>query len=157
MKNILLTIVIVAAIYMVATIFKKKTVKKIADKFNEADAKKAILEISNRYGAELARVVEKMMRLETAHFKSKQYTQTGTAGMLVSKGWPKVVPQNETVTFKVKGVDYTYLVWNPYDFALFLANYIRKFDGNFARWNSLNVAEQEKYRKSVNAVKPLFV
>lgn len=136
-----------------ATVFKKKG----KTMFTVKDAEEAVKAVAAKYGNDLAKTVEKMWRLETAHFKSEQYTRTGTAGMVVSKGWPKSVPQNETVSFVVDGKKYTYLVWNPKDFAMFLAEYIRTYNGNFARWNSLNSFAQTEYRKRVNSVTSFFV
>ncbi len=50
-------------------------------KFTLEDATPALRQIINEYGREMAENVEKVYRWETAHFKSSQFTNTGSAGM----------------------------------------------------------------------------
>ena len=120
------------------------------------DAKNAILNVQKIYGTEMAKIVEKMYRLETAHFKSSQFVLTGTAGMEQGK-WSNV-PKLDTIPLKdpILGMR-DYLIWNPKDFAVYLAEYIKRFDGNFARWNSTNTTRQSEYRKRVNSINNKFV
>lgn len=126
--------------------------------FTEADAKEAIQEVTKKYGTATAQTVEKMMRLETAHFTSMQYRLTGTAGMEIGK-WGKSVPNAGTVQMKEggTGIKKTFLVWNPKNFALFLADYITRYNGNFARWNSLQPDTQKEYANRVSKIKSRFV
>lgn len=134
----------------------KKDENKVSAKFTIDDAKNAILAVKSKYGVEMAKRVEQIFRLETAHFKSGQYEQTGTAG-LVQGHWPSPVPKSPTVTFNVNGKPFSYVVWNPHEFADFLAKYINTYNGNYARWNSLDPAAQQKYRVLVDSIKPQFV
>jgi len=126
--------------------------------FSETDAKNAILEVQKKYGTSIAQTVEKMYRLETANFKSSQYILTGTAGM-EQGAWGNYVPKGlPTIPLKDPKLGIrNYIVWNPKDFALFLASYIVKYDGNFARWNSTNPDKQLSYKKAVNSITNKFV
>ncbi|TLD82045.1 hypothetical protein LS68_003320 [Helicobacter sp. MIT 05-5293] len=64
--------------------FKEES-KKIEQKnerlYTLDDAKEALKIIYHKYGEEMARIIEKMYRSETAHFDSGQYKHTGTGGM----------------------------------------------------------------------------
>lgn len=136
-----------------------------ADKkeFTEADVKAAILSVREKYGVELARTIEQMFRLETAHFKSLQYKKTGTAGLTAGK-WPEPVPKGPIITLKTNPAldsagrsQINYIVWNPADFTDFLAKYIIRYNGNFGRWYSTNPALQQQYAEKVAQIKPRFV
>jgi hypothetical protein len=75
--------------------------------------------------------------------------------------WSSQVPKKLPVikmhdSDRSDGID-TFLVWNPKDFALFLASYIIKYDGNYARWFSTNDAKQAEYRRKVESIKAKFV
>src|SRR3990172_8354474 len=127
--------------------------------FTADDAKNAILSIANRYGVDMAKTIEKMMRLETAHFTSLQYRKTGSEGMEDGK-WSNLpypmdsIPMDDT---HKDGLE-RFIVWKSVtDFATYLAEYINRHNGNFARWNSLNPLAQIEYRSRVNSVIPRFV
>lgn len=131
--------------------------------YTEADAKAAILAVREKYGVEMARLIEKMFRLETRHFKSLQYKKTGTAGLTAGK-WPAPVPKNPVITLKTNPAldsagrsEISYIIWNPADFTDFLAQYIQRYNGNFGRWYSTNPAKQLEYISKVNQVKNRFV
>ncbi len=158
MKQTILILIILVVLYFT---FKKKvdgTVKQGLRMFTDSEAKDAILAVKNKYGITIARTVEKMMRLETAHFKSQQYIKTGTAGMEAGKwsGIPKNLPTIQMDDKLKKGME-TFIVWNPKDFALFLGAYIVKYNGNFARWNTLMPLGQAEYARRVSAIKTQFV
>ena len=131
--------------------------------FTEADAKAAILAVKEKHGEEMARLIEKMFRLETRHFKSLQYRKTGTAGLTVGK-WPSPVPKTPTITLKTNPAldsagrsQISYIVWNPADFSEFLAQYIKRYNGNFGRWYSTKPELQAAYAAKVNQIKNRFV
>jgi|LakMenE18May11ns_1017448.scaffolds.fasta_scaffold9875877_5 hypothetical protein len=131
--------------------------------FTELDAKKAILNIKDKYGLEMAMLIEQMFRFETNHFKSLQYKKTGTAGLTVGK-WPAPVPKSPTVTFKTNPAldsagrsQIDYIVWNPAEFTEFLVNYIKRYNGNFGRWFSTDPEKQKAYINKVSQVKTRFV
>lgn len=129
--------------------------------FTEKDAENAIREVNKIYGKDMAQLVERIMRLETNHFKSGQYRLTGSAGMEVGK-WANI-PKGATDgyieiddTAKV-GME-KFIVWHSVtDFAKYLAEYIKRYNGNYARWNALDEKLQEQYRKKVMSVKPRFI
>jgi hypothetical protein len=131
--------------------------------FTEEQAKNAILAIKDLKGRERAKLIEQILRLETAHFKSKQYKLSGSAGMEDGK-WSNLNPATYT-TFKMNDnhltgdkKERTFIKWNNVlDFVLYLSDYIDRHDGNYARWNSTNTARQLLYRAKVNSVRARFV
>ncbi len=127
--------------------------------FTEEDAKKAILKVKEKFGLSMAQLVEKMMRLETAHFTSRQYVKTGSAGMEEGQ-WKNLpypmdsIPMDDTLK---PGLE-RFIVWRGVDdFAIYLANYINRYDGNYARWNSKDPIAQAEYRNRVNSIRSKFV
>ncbi len=141
--------------------FNKPVIPKKMKNFNEDDAKKAITNVKMKYGTDMAKIVEKMMRLETRHFKSKQYIQTGSGGMEAGH-WANI-PNNATsgtIDFKDNQDKHIghFIVWNSVtDFANYLAEYIKRYKGNFAHWNSTQPDKQIAYQKEVNSITPKFV
>lgn len=76
--------------------------------FTYADAEDALRIIFDKYGYDMAVVIERMYRDETGHFKSLQYKNCGTGGMEAFGnqpyyGWDKTF-------FEKKSVVYAY--WN---------------------------------------------
>ena len=69
-------------IILVLAFFYLKENKKV---FTIQDAENAIKYAKNKYGAEFARTFEQLLRLETNHFRSSQYINTGTGGLMVGK------------------------------------------------------------------------
>ena len=122
--------------------------------YTEADGTNALLKIAMIVPKERAQLLERIMRFETGHFTSKQYKQTGSAGMEEGK-WSNL-PPHTTIPFKDNhdGHIGNFIVWNSvYDFLVYLNNYIDKYGGNFARWNTTNPIKQKIYASKVNAVK----
>jgi len=129
--------------------------------FTEQDGKDAILQIQKEYGTDTAKLIEKMMRLETAHFKSGQYKLTGSAGMEQGK-WQDIPTGATDGYIEIKdnqdGHLGKFIVWHSVtDFARYLAEYIKRHDNNYARWNSTKEPLQAEYRKRVNEIKSRFV
>jgi len=139
-----------------------ETPTKPQNNFTELDAKNAILAVKNKYGVDMARLVEKMFRWETGHFKSGAYKVTGTAGM--TKGnWGAGVP-TDTINFKTNPAldsggrsNIDFILWNPKDFALYLASYIKRHNGNYGRWFSTIPEKQTSYANKVQTIKAKFV
>ena len=122
--------------------------------FTETDATSALLKISKVVSKDRAKLLERILRHETGHFTSGQYRQTGSAGMEDGK-WSNL-PPHKTLPFKDNhdGHIGNFIVWySVYDFLVYLNNYIDKYGGNFARWNTTNPANQKFYASKVNAVK----
>lgn len=61
-------------------------------KFTAEDAKTGLKAVFDQYGEERATIVEKMYRLETSHFKSGGYKNTGTGGMEAKVGHENDAP-----------------------------------------------------------------
>jgi len=149
-------------------ITRKKTISTINSEpknhmFSDKEGKEAILAVKDKYGVDMARTIEKMFRWETRHFKSGQYVKTGSAGMEVGK-W-SYINKSEIEPYTVKmedsdksdGID-EFIVWKHPKFAAFyLADYILRHKGNWARWNTTNEQKQQVYRDKVNTIKPKFV
>ncbi|EKT3967486.1 hypothetical protein NTJ12_002578 [Flavobacterium psychrophilum] len=55
--------------------------RSVKNNFTVDDGKKALEIIYDKYGEEMAIIIERMYRDETAHFTSKQYASCGTGGM----------------------------------------------------------------------------
>lgn len=123
------------------------------------DAKNAIISVSKTYGVPMAQTIEKMMRLETAHFTSGQYRKTGSAGMEEGK-WSNLPYAMDSIAMNdihKEGLE-RFIVWpSVTDFAVYLAEYIKRHNGNWARWNSLSPFAQAEYRSRVNSVIAKFV
>jgi len=131
--------------------------------FTIDDGKTAVLAVKSKYGVDMAKIIERMFRWETGHFKSGQYKKTGSAGMEVGK-W-SYINKSEIEPYTVKmedsdksdGID-EFIVWKHPKFAAFyLADYILRHKGNWARWNTTNEQKQQVYRDKVNTIKPKFV
>lgn len=131
--------------------------------YTEQDAKNALLKVADKYGLPMAKLVERIYRVETNHFKSMQYRLTGSAGMEAGK-WGKHIAAGKTkgtVTMndadKSDGAD-KFIVWNSVtDAMFFLADYINRHGGNYANWNSTNPTAQKAYAAKVNSVKNRLV
>lgn len=133
--------------------------------FTDKNAQDALLNFAKKDKAR-AQLLERMLRLETAHFKSKQYQLTGSAGMEDGK-WNlktyfpngyKTVTMNDNHPAERGQTVVKFIVWdNVGNFLQFLSDYIDRNNGNFARWNSLNLDRQLKYKAEVNSVKNRFV
>jgi murein DD-endopeptidase MepM/ murein hydrolase activator NlpD len=166
--------------------------------FTVEDGKEAITELYNKYkdqtwswkwegsaeaiqvsGKDLITIVEKMYRLETAHFTSKQYQNCGTGGMesfgsAPYYGWDSSLFTEQPVgiwsAFEGKGLSgqggNAQVTTKQKEFVKlpsvlvgmeYKAKYIIKYEGNYARWYNTNTDAQEKYRESLKGVKARFV
>jgi hypothetical protein len=131
--------------------------------FTEDDAKDAILRIANLKGVERAKLIERMLRLETRHFKSLQYQMSGSAGMEDGK-W-KDLPKNSYTTFQMKDNHLTgakqmrtFIKWNSvYDFCVYLSDYIDRHKGNYARWNDTRKERQIAYEAKLKGIRNRFI
>lgn len=128
--------------------------------FTIQDAEKALRELAELKGKERAQLIERILRWETNHFKSKQYKLTGSAGMEDGKwvglkqGSYTTIQMLDNHPHKVTNPMRTFIKWNNVlDFCLYLSDYIDRHKGNFGRWNSTNEAKQQVYVKCVNSVR----
>ncbi|MFV0304329.1 MAG: M23 family metallopeptidase, partial [Moheibacter sp.] len=167
--------------------------------FTENDGKEAIKELYNKYkdnswnwkwngseeevevtGKDLLTIVEKMYRLETSHFKSKQYQNCGTGGMEVFGtapyyGWDGSLFTEQPVgiwsAFEGAGLSgsggNTQVTDRQKEFVKlssvvagmeYKIKYIIKYDGNFERWFSKdNETARSTYRSTLKGVRARFI
>ena len=151
--------------------------------FTPEDGRKAIEYIYNKYGENIAIIIEKMYRLETTHFTSGQYKKCGTGGMEAHGdapyyGWDKAFfeshPQYKPIglygAYEGKGMSEhggNIQVKNrPKQFVklpsveagmVYKAEYIIRHNGNYARWYSRDPNAQKIYRQSLSGIKAKFV
>jgi hypothetical protein len=126
--------------------------------FTENDAKEALIKLS-KINYDNAKIIERIYRWETAHFKSRQFQLTGSAGMEVGK-WLNIPSNVKSVELieNGTGLKKKFIVWRScYDFVLYLNDYIKRHNGNWSRWYSTNPDLQTKYRNNVNLVKNRFI
>ncbi|APC16882.1 hypothetical protein BLL42_14495 [Pseudomonas frederiksbergensis] len=151
--------------------------------FTVADGKAAIKVIYEKYGKEMAIIIERMYRDETAHFESGQYANCGTGGMEAFGGppyygWdgaifeahPEYTPVGTWSAFENKGMSgqggnqqvtdkKKVFVVLPSVLAgmEYKAAYINKYDGNWARWHSKETSVQNVYKTHIQAIRARFV
>lgn len=155
----------------------------LINNFTEIDAKEAIKIIYDKYGRDIAITIEQMYRDETRHFQSDQYKACGTGGMEAFGsspyyGWDKNFFE-ENPQFRPIGI------WKAYenkgmsgkggnqqvtdrkkDFVIlpsvlagmeYKAFYIKKYNGNWARWHSTKESNQKVYEIYIKSIKPRFI
>ena len=127
----------------------------------------------------MATAIERMYRAETRHFKSKQFQHCGQGGMEVHGdapyyGWSSSLYENLPVgtwyAYEGKGLSGQggnaqvsdrkkgFVVFcSVLDGMIFKANYIKKYNGNYARWFSTDSTKQELYKKTLSQIKAKFV
>lgn len=156
-----------------------EAVKEIKILFTEQDAKTALAAVAAKYGKPMAAQIEKVARLETAHFKSKQYQLTGTGGMeahgnapfygwfapffvsnpsyspigttdmLEGKGASEIGGNAQSKTTKVFVIMPSVEAW-----MMFLADYAQRnaANGGILRWYSTQPAQQQIYANSLKNI-----
>ena len=138
---------------------KRKPVSGEKRLFTEEDAIEALKKAQIEFGTEKAKILEKILRWETAHFKSKQFQFTGSAGMEIGK-WKNLPPNAPyiTLTENKTGLKKKFIVWGSvYNFLKYLSEYIDRHEGNWGRWYSINPEKQADYKAKVNQVKNRIV
>ena len=156
-----------------------EAVKQNKTLFTEQDAKNALAVVASKYGKTLAAQIEKVARLETAHFTSKQYKLTGTGGMEAHGsapyyGWyspffvanPSYTPVGTTDMLENTGA--SQIGGNPQSssakifvimpsveaWMMFLADYAQRNadNGGILRWYSTQTAQQQIYANSLKNI-----
>ncbi|UII28971.1 M23 family metallopeptidase [Fulvivirga maritima] len=146
------------------------------------DAEKALKHIYDKYGEEMSIIIERMYRDETAHFTSLQYRKTGTGGMEAHGaapyyGWssnfftlnPDFEPIGLTSFFEGKGKSglggnqqvknrKKHFIVMPSVIAAmeYKAYYIKKYNGDYARWHSTEETAKKAYQKYLEKISPKF-
>ncbi|MGN5764504.1 MULTISPECIES: LysM peptidoglycan-binding domain-containing protein [Acinetobacter] len=147
--------------------------------FDEDDARKALKIIYDKYGKEIAEIVERMYRAETRHFSSEQYKYGGTPGMEVHGsapyyGWDSSLfiepPTGTWSAYENKGLSGSggnaqeknkkkvfVCVSSVLVGMTYVSEYIKKYNGNYARWFSKEKDKQEVYRNELSKIKVRIV
>ncbi len=122
--------------------------------------------IEREYGRAIARNVERIYRLETAHFKSGQYQYSGSAGMVATRqafpyGWksletfwiarPDLAPLG-SVSWCVRGKVYRYLVYPGFAGFVALAEIMKKRNNNPGTWYSTDPVKQQEYVSKLRTI-----
>lgn len=178
-------LVFIGSLFLVVVLWKKRQadfVEGHKNNFTEQDAKNALQVVKNNYGVDMAKQIEKLARLETAHFKSTQFQRTGTGGMEVPKGglppyygWgstfflkhPFYTPVGTTDMFEGKGTSgaggnkqvtdkpKVFVVMPSVEaWMMFLAWYAgeEKDKGGLLHWYSTDPAKQKIYAESLSHI-----
>lgn len=137
----------------------------------------AFSQVIKQYGVENAKTVERLMRWETNHFKSKQWAICLTPGMEISTGnnlfpfgWKSLkefcsthnvnthlftthaMPESDTHKLK------TFIVFPDDDMCvIFIAFLLNKRKWNAGSWYSSRPESQRKYTDKLKGVKPRIV
>ncbi len=135
--------------------------------FTPTNAQNALVAFAKK-NKDRAQLLERIMRLETAHFTSKQYQLTGSAGM-ESGAWGdkvkpyfpngyKTIPMDDNHPLQRGKLHVEFIVWDSVDnFVRFLSDYIDRHNENYAAWNSLDATAEANYRKGVASIKNRFI
>lgn len=154
-----------------------QTLKKM--NYTKQDFKDAINSLKNKYDFKTLANVERIYRLETAHFKTSQFKQTGSPGMekfantfpfgwktINKEVWQKIpntspthfLPFKETATGKTK-----YFLVFPSMLAavVTVAEFIKYYSKSYgdyapARWYSTNLESIKKYYTALQNFKPTY-
>lgn len=143
---------------------------------DEKILKAKFADIRDKYGASRAADLERLYRLETAHFKSEQFKNTGSPGMEAHApkfpyGWTSLLPfwtkypQHAPVGFysvwenpglqNANPKQKNFLKFRDFESALLSLNeYAEKY--NIERWYSTRPEDQQKYRAALNQIKVRF-
>jgi hypothetical protein len=151
----------------------------VENNFTEKDAREGLEYIHRTYGREMAEIIERIYRIETTHFTSRQYARCGTAGMEAFStpphyGWDaSLFSELPTGTWKafegvglsesggnkqIKNRKKSFVVFPSVQSAMdFQAKHITKHDGNYARWHARDAAPQQEYREKLRSIRPKIV
>lgn len=165
---------IATAIFAVQAMRKRTVLQQgAAEPFNADDAKEALQVVKNNYGLAMAKRIEQVARLETAHFNSAQYKATGTGGMEAHGappfyGWysnfflsrPQYTPVG-TINFTENGTGLTktFVIMPSVEaWMMFLADYAQRYatQGGILRWYSTNAQAQAQYAASLDQISTPF-
>ena len=162
---------------------KPTTSNNIKKDFDLSDAREALQYIYNTYGRDMAIIIERMFRGETAHFASVQYKKCGTCGMEAHGdapyyGWDsnffekylEYKPVGIYEMYESKGLSgkggnaqdtskpKKYIIMPSVKATMeYLVYYIRKHNNNYARWHSTKASAQEAYRSHLQGIVPRIV
>ncbi|AUX17244.1 peptidoglycan-binding domain-containing protein [Flavobacterium columnare] len=157
--------------------------KRKKNNFTIEDAEKTLKIIYDKYGKEIAQIVEKMYRWECSHFTSGQYVNCGAPGMEVSNnatppnyGWdgslyknhPEFTPIGLWESYENPGKSgqggndqvtdkkKKYIMFPSVEAGMmYVAEFLKRHNKNAGRWHSLtDKKRQENYIKDINTTVP---
>lgn len=151
--------------------------KKKAESMETKDYQDAFKLIFNKYGREKAETVERLFRLETAHFKSGQFLHTLSPGMEISKGkftfpygWSSLKEFSDETGLKAgdfstytmnenqTGKEKTFIAFpNLAASVLFVAYLLNKRGWNAGSWYSTNPSSQSSYTAKLKTIQPKII
>ena len=138
------------------------------------DLQTEFTKIKNNFGADFARQIERIFRLETAHFTSEQFKEGNSPGMRAFKttypyGWESLdeFAKANSIdgrkfgigrTFVVRGKNYRYVTFPDFKTSLnFVAWFIRNKRGGIPeKWNSLDPKAAADYKTKLNQIIPRY-
>ena len=163
---------VLTALGIATLLFIKKKRKKKFMNPTQSEIKKVFQWVTEKYGSEKAQMVERLIRWETAHFKSDGFKLTNGAGMEATKktfpfGWTSLRPYwNLQPDAKPIGLKRLTDIGNrTVDFLVFptffafvrtLCKHLENNGWNFGAWYSLNKQNQITYLEKINSVKPRY-
>jgi len=134
--------------------------------------KLAVIRALKIYPRSIVENMERIFRLETAHFKSKQFKETYSPGMekfanIYPYGWktiariiwnssPKYKPIGlKTFTENQTGIQKTFIQFPSMEAGVFtLCAFLQYFNNNSGRWFSLDKDSQNIYNNSIAKIIP---
>lgn len=152
-----------------------KKPKKNQFKSPDEELKHALDIFLSKYGRENAISCEQLIRLETGHFKSKQWTNCNAAGMETFSpsfpfGWSSLKDFCNKYNYSSSdfgkwsapeggtGIVKTFIVFPSISsFVEFLGYLMEKRDWNWGSWYSLNSAKQDKYEQTLTTITPKII
>jgi hypothetical protein len=174
MKNYL----IIGAVLLFLLLLPKKTAQTENNPMlAEDDIIDSLRQLKNKYGREKAAMIERLFRLETAHFKSSQWVNARTPGMEIGGGvrtfpfgWSSLYefskaydyepndfstwthPENQTGKIK------TFIVFPTVRAAFEFVGYLmNKRNWNFGSWYSLKPESQASYVDTLNTIRARYI
>ena len=164
-------IIIIASAIIIAIILKLLPKQSKPKKmFTQQDFAEALRSLTTSYPVDVLRQVEKIFRLETAHFKSQAFKFTGASGLEIS-GTNKIAPYGwkTGAQFLINGKTFLFSMpenktgkmktfigfYDIKDSIRFVATYVQQYRAG--RWYSTVESEQIKYEKSLATISARFV
>jgi hypothetical protein len=171
--------IIIAAIVVVLLLLPKKTKNEPSSNpmLIEDDIIDALQGLKAKYGKDNAAMIERLFRLETAHFKSSQWMNARTPGMEIGGG-VKEFPYGWSSLYEfAKAYDYepgdfstwthaenktgkikTFIVFPSVKAAFDFVGYLmKKRNWNFGSWFSTKETSQRQYVDTLNTIRARYV
>jgi hypothetical protein len=152
-------------------LIKKKRKKKFMNP-TQSEIKEAFNWVAKTYGTENAQMLEKLIRWETAHFKSNGFKLTNAAGMEATTkkfpyGWTSLknywqiqkdaAPVGLKNMTDIGGRNVNFLVFPTFfAFVRTICKHLQNKNWNFGAWYSLDEQKQITYLQKINSINPKY-